>query len=181
MSSIKSRSQSGTNFDFEYVQISLSNPDPSLDPSFVSRTTTAPSVIQVLFQSIDEYDLCYSYYSNIHELYYDYIPSFDTINDALSPRSVPSLEPSLDSNVAPSAIHRSAQIIFSISEPSLEPSTASIAATDNDDGPTKAIIFSSCHNLRLPVGTEIFILLLAAPNSKPSAVPSSVPRAIPSM
>jgi hypothetical protein len=59
------------------------------------------------------------------------------------------------------------------------PPTVSVADTVNDDDPTKAIISSSCHNLRLPGGTEIFILLFAVPNSEPSAVPSSIPRAIP--
>jgi hypothetical protein len=75
--------------------------------------------------------------------------------------TVPSFEPSLKSSLATS--------------------TVSVAAIVNDDATTKAILFSSCHNLRLPVGMQIFILLLVAPNSDPSAVPSSVQSAIPIM
>jgi hypothetical protein len=51
-------------------------------------------------------------------------------------------------------------------------------STVNDDGPTKSIISSYCHNLRLPVCTEIFILLFDVPNSEPSTVPSLEPSLI---
>jgi hypothetical protein len=59
--------------------------------------------------------------------------------------TVPILEPSL---------------ILSTIQSSLS-STVSVADTVDDDGPTKAIIYSYCHNLRLSVGTDIFILLFA--------------------
>jgi hypothetical protein len=103
------------------------------------------------------------------------------------------LEPSntpVDGNLPPSSVP--------ILEPCFEPSSVPAAATDinvksyfkdyyyrrsnvYDDSPSKATIFSSSHNLRLPVGMLIFILLLAAHNSEPSAVPSLIPSAIPSM
>jgi hypothetical protein len=90
--------------------------------------------------------------------------STTSIDRNLPPSYVPILEPSFDSTYVPSSIPSSIPSM----EPSLEPSTASVAATYNDDGPTKAIIFFSCYNLQLPLGTEIFILLLEAHNSKPS-------------
>jgi hypothetical protein len=94
------------------------------------------------------------------------VPSLKSSFGILPPSSLPSLEPSFDSSSIPSSIPSM--------EPSLEPSTSSVTATYEDDGPTKAIISSYCHNLRLPMGTEIFILLLEAHNSKPSTDPISV-------
>jgi hypothetical protein len=52
---------------------------------------------------------------------------------------------------------------------SINSRTVSLADTINGDGPTKAVISSYCHNLRLLVGIEIFILLFAVPNSEPSS------------
>jgi hypothetical protein len=197
------------------------------------------------------------------DLYYGYDSNIDSIDDTLSPSSVPSLELSFDSSYVLSLKRISIPSAIPSMVPSLEPSTAPIsvpnelviffvitittarhfnllsstkpslrsnttalsfpvpssipssnirprlksslltsyfstAATDTDiksylknyyyrrsnvydDSPSKAIIFSSCHNLRLPVGMEIFVLLLATHNSEPSAVLSSVPSAIPSM
>jgi hypothetical protein len=95
--------------------------------------------------------------------------------------TVPSLEPSLilctttvlgsQSSTVPIL---EPSLISSIEQSSLS-STVSVADTVNDDGPTKAIISSPCHNLRLPVGTEIIILLFAVPNPKPSTAPISAP------
>jgi len=67
------------------------------------------------------------------------VPSLKSSFGILPPSSVPSLEPSFVPSSIPSSIPSM--------EPSLEPNTASVAATYNDDGPTKAIISSSCHNL----------------------------------
>jgi hypothetical protein len=102
-----------------------------------------------------------------------------SVDGNLSPSSVPNLEPSFDSSYIPSLIPS----YIPSREPISETSTVSLTDTVNDDGPTKAIISSHCHNLRLPlpVGTEIFILFFAVPNSEPSAVPSSIPRAIPNI
>jgi hypothetical protein len=84
----------------------------------------------------------------------------------ISDSTVPSLDPSLIQSSIPSM------------EPISETSTVSLVDTVNDDGPTKAVISSYCHNLRLLVGIEIFILLFAVPNSKQSTIPSLKPSLI---
>jgi hypothetical protein len=167
-------------FDPSYVpslkHISISSPVPSTEPSF--KPSTAPSSELILFVTMFTFARHFNVLLSISE------PSFVSSEEShptLKSNIVPSLEPSLRSKTAlsspvPSSIPSSnicpslkssleMSYLHASMKPSWEPSTASVAATYNDDGPTKAIIFSSYHNLRLPVGTEIFILSFAAPIS----------------
>jgi hypothetical protein len=167
----------GRSFDWFFLNL------VSVDLHNIILSITSPIIMTGIYdylinQSIDDYGLCYSYYSNIHESYYDYHSSLDLIYDALAPRSFPSLEPRLKSSLSMSSIHAAAT---DINVKSHFKDYYYRCSNVYDDSPSKAIIFSSCHNLRLPVGMEIFILLLTAHSSEPSAVPSSVPSAIPSM
>jgi hypothetical protein len=153
--------------------------EPSLEPSLTSTSSNVPILEPSLTLTFTVLcPLSSTVPSLKSSLISSPVPSLETstayVNKTLPPSSVPSLEPTFDSSYVPSLIQSSIPSM----EPILETSTVFLAGTVNDDGPTKAIISSYCHNLRLPVGTEIFILLFAVPNSEPSPIPSLEPRLI---
>jgi hypothetical protein len=209
--SLESRSLSSSipspepSFDPSYVpslkRVPIPSPVPGTEPSF--KPSTAPSPKLILFVSMLTFARHFNVLLSISEPGLE--PSFISSEEShptLKSNTVPSLEPSLRSNTAlispvPSSIP--SRDIRPCLKSSVLMSSSHANATDTDvksyfkdyyyrrsnvynDSPSKAIIiFSSCHNLRLPVGMEIFILLLAAHNSEQSATPSSVPSAISSM